>query len=110
MTARWRPLRDLLLKLQWGIGAAIVVVLLIVFGHLAALEYWSLGHLFEWRGPRRPVTPVVIVAIDEASFQELDAPWPFPRALHGKLIDKITAGKPVAIAIDLVFDAPSPRG
>jgi len=69
MMARWRPLRHLLFKLQWGIGAAIVVVLLIVFGHLDALEYWSLEHLFEWRGPRRPVTPIVIIAIDEASFR-----------------------------------------
>jgi len=110
MMARWRPLRDLLFKLQWGIGAAIVVVLLIVFGHLDALEYWSLEHLFEWRGPRRPVTPIVIIAIDEASFRELNMPWPFPRATHGQLIDKISAGQPLAIALDIVFDVPSSRG
>src|SRR5262245_25824175 len=110
MMARWRPLRDLLLKLKWGIGAAIAVVLMVAFGQLDTLEYWSLGRLFEFRGPRPPTTPIVIVAIDEASFQELGISWPFPRAMHGRLVDKISAGKPLAIALDIVFDAPSPRG
>jgi adenylate cyclase len=110
MTSRWRPLRDLVVKLLGGIGAAVFVVVLAVFGQLETLEYWSLQQLFEFRGPRPAVAPIVIVAIDEASFQELAMPWPFPRAMHAQLIDKISAGKPLAIALDIVFDAPSSRG
>jgi adenylate cyclase len=98
------------MKLMGGLAASLFVVALAAFGHLESLETWSLDHLFELRGPRTPVAPVVIVSIDEASFQELNTQWPFPRAMHGVLIDKISAGRPVAIALDVIFDAPSSRG
>lgn len=34
---------------------------------------------------RSPATPddVIIVAIDDATFADLQRPWPFPRSLHG---------------------------
>jgi CHASE2 domain-containing sensor protein len=50
---------------------------------------------------------VVIVGIGEQSFTELDRPWPFPRALTAQCIEKIQAGKPKAIGIDLLFTEPS---
>src|SRR5207249_10020722 len=37
-------------------------------------------------------------------------PWPFPRALHGKLLDVISGGRPLAIGVDLLFPEPSARG
>lgn len=110
MTVRWRLLHDVPMKLMGGIAAAVVVVLLVVFGQLESLESWSLDRLFELRGPRKPVAPIVIVTIDEATFQELGTQWPFPRAMHGALIDKINAGGPVAIVFDVIFDTPSSRG
>src|SRR2546425_6545845 len=37
-------------------------------------------------------SPIVIVTIDEASNTELHTQWPFPRAMHGALLDRISAG------------------
>ncbi|MBI4593736.1 MAG: CHASE2 domain-containing protein [Candidatus Rokubacteria bacterium] len=99
-------LRNLLL----GLGAVVLTVVLIALGALETVELGTLNRLFEWRGPRRPVAPIVIVAIDEDSFDELNVPWPFPRAMHGKLLDAIAAGRPLVIGVDLLFPEPSAFG
>src|SRR5262245_14741079 len=83
---------------------------LVVLGALEPLELWSLARFFELRGERPPAAPVVIVSIDESTFAELGIQWPFPRAMHAELIDKISAGRPRVIGVDLLFDAPSARG
>ena len=110
MTVSWARVRDVGRKHLAGILAGVAVVGLVQFGLLETLEHWSLDRLFEWRGPRTPHLSVVIVTIDESSFAELNEQWPFPRAMHGQLLTKIAAGKPLAIAVDLIFDAPSSRG
>lgn len=92
-----------------GLGAALVVALSLA-GALKRLELQVLDRLFEWRGPRLPAAPIVIVAIDEDSFDELDLAWPFPRALHGRLLDAVAAGAPLLIGLDILFPEPSPRG
>ena len=84
-----------------GIAAAAVTLGLILFG---AAERWELlwfDQLFELRGMRPPTAPIVIVTIDESTFSELNLQWPFPRALHGKVIDRIAADRPLAIGIDV---------
>jgi adenylate cyclase len=92
-----------------GIVAAGVVVTLVVLGRLDDVERWSLDQLFELRGPRQPTAPIVIVTIDESSMSELDLQWPFPRTLHAQLLQRLDAGKPLAIGLDLIFDSPSSR-
>jgi adenylate cyclase len=92
-----------------GLGAAALVVALVWHGALEPLEGWALSRLFELRGPRAPTAPIVIVTIDESSINELGQ-WPFPRALHGEVIRRMSEGDPLAIGVDLIFDAPSPRG
>jgi adenylate cyclase len=93
-----------------GLAAAVAVVVLVSLGLVEEREYWSLERFFEFRGARQPQAPIVIVAIDESSFVELNQQWPFPRAMHARLIDTIAAGKPLAIGVDLIFDVPSSRG
>jgi adenylate cyclase len=56
------------------------------------------------------VAPIVVVNVDEDTFDELDLAWPFPRALHGTLVEMIAAGDPIAIGVDLLFPEPSVRG
>src|SRR5262245_47336804 len=93
-----------------GIAAAAVTLGLILFG---AAERWELlwfDQLFELRGMRTPTAPIVIVTIDESTFSELNLQWPFPRALHGKVIDRIAADRPLAIGIDVLFDSESRFG
>jgi len=93
-----------------GFLAGLATVVLVTFGFLDGLEYWSLSQLFERRGARAPSSPIVIVTIDESTFAELDMQWPFPRALHAELLTKLAAGRPYAIGVDLLFDTPSTRG
>jgi len=90
-----------------GIAAAVAVVVAVALGLVEEREYWLLERLFETRGARQPVAPIVIVAIDESSFQELQHQWPFPRDWHAKVIRTIAAGRPLAIGVDLIFDTPS---
>ena len=93
-----------------GVAAAVVTLGVILFG---AAERWELlwfDQLFELRGMRGPSAPIVIVTIDESSFQELNLQWPFPRALHGKVIDRIAADRPLAIGVDVIFDSESRFG
>ncbi len=97
-------------RYRGGLGAAALVVAMVGVGLLEPVEYAALDKLFEVRGARLPSTPIVIVSIDESSFVELNEQWPFPRAMHARLIDAIAAGKPLAIGVDVIFDQPSSRG
>src|SRR3989442_10298770 len=93
-----------------GGAAALVMITLTLIGGLDTVELGTLDRLFELRGKRSPTAPIIIVTIDEDSFDELNLPWPFPRALHGRLLDVISAGHPLAIGVDLLFPEPSARG
>jgi len=94
-----------------GIAAALLTVGLVYSGSIEWLEYRALDELFELRGLRKPTSPIVVVAIDTSTLAELSKfQWPFPRAMHGKLIDRISTGRPLAIGVDILFDTPSSRG
>ncbi|MBI2490593.1 MAG: CHASE2 domain-containing protein [Candidatus Rokubacteria bacterium] len=93
-----------------GIAAGLLTAALVFAGALEMGELGLLNWLFELRGARPPAFPIVIVTIDEDSFDELDLPWPFPRALHANLVETINAGRPITIGFDVLFSEPSPRG
>lgn len=93
-----------------GVGVGVVVGLVTLLGALEFLELKSLDLRFFLRGPVRPASPIVIVSIDEDSFDELNLAWPFPRALHGRLLDRLRQGKPAVIGLDILFPEPSSRG
>src|SRR5574341_2198015 len=101
-------LADLARQFAGGLGAAVVTVALVSTGFLEPLENWSLDQLFGLRGARPPVTPIIIVTIDESSIAELGK-WPFPRSMHGDLVDRLSAGRPLAIGIDVILETPSRR-
>lgn len=50
---------------------------------------------------------IVIVAIDEPSFAEAGRRWPWPRSLHGELVEALRRAGARAIGLDLVFAEPS---
>ena len=97
-------------KLLGGVVAAAIVGGLVYFALLESFEYDALDRLFRLRGPRPPIAPVVVINIDEDSFDELDLSWPFPRALHGTLLEMVASGEPLVIGVDLLFPEPSARG
>mgnify|MGYP002818057689 CR=1 FL=1 len=53
------------------------------------------------------VDDVVIIGIDETSFQAMDMQWPWPREVHGELVNEISKFNPKSIVFDVVFSEPS---
>ena len=50
---------------------------------------------------------VVIVGIDEVSFSSLEMQWPWPREVHGALIDRLMEEGARQVVFDVVFAEPS---
>ena len=66
---------------------------------------------FDWltvlTAPRITDSPILIVRIDEASFAELGLQWPWPRSLHGQLVERLAEAGVAVIAFDVEFAEPS---
>ena len=91
------------------------------FALLAVADYHWLGltRLVDQRGGdlllalharQRPVSGgVVIVDIDQKSLEDMNddaGSWPWPRSVHGELIEQIARQKPRAIVFDILFNEP----
>jgi len=70
------------------------------------LELKSLDLRFQLRGAIPPELPIVLVSIDEDSFDEINLPWPWPRDLHARLIRKLAASQVKLIGLDLLIVQP----
>lgn len=59
--------------------------------------------VYQRRLPReRHADPVLVVAIDERSLQEI-GPWPWPRTRVAQLIERLVVARPAAIGLDALF-------
>ncbi len=102
-SARYHRLRALLFLLV-GLGTAGLVLVLWGFGVIDPLERNSIDARFSIRGDRKPPPDIVFVAIDDVTTSDLpNNRWPFPRRFHAKVIRRIAAGDPRAIAVDIQF-------
>lgn len=78
-----------------------------------ALNAWprfendTLDARFALRGAQPPPSDIVIVAIDDKTFSDLQLQWPFPRSLDAAVIDRLRADRAKAIAYDVQFTEPS---
>ncbi len=70
---------------------------------LRSLELSTVNTRFSIRGRQRPPANIVLVEIDEATFNELGLQWPFPRRIHARVIEDIARDHPRAIAYDVQF-------
>lgn len=50
---------------------------------------------------------IVLVALDEPSFQEVGLQWPWPRSIHAALIDSLRRAGAKLIVMDILFDTPA---
>ena len=73
------------------------------FRFLDNLERQTIDLRFSLRGDQAPPADVVIVKVDDVTFEELNEQWPFPRTMHARLFETIARGKPKAIAFDVQF-------
>lgn len=102
--------RERLARLAAAVLAALVVWLmsLTAAGRLAEAKAFDLFTTLA--APGSIGAPVVIVAIDEPSFQELGLQWPFPRSLHARLVERLHADGAAAVGFDVVFAEPTSAG
>lgn len=96
------------LRLQAGaaiaIGASFFVYLLLFSNILAPLTLFATDFMYH---PVAANPNIAIIAIDSASLEELGT-WPWPRAIHAALLDRLQTAPPRVIAFDLLFPQPSP--
>ena len=90
------------------IGASLIILVLLSYGRglLDIPELKSLDFRFQIRGPIASKVPIVLVSIDQDSFDELNLPWPWPRTLHATLIRKLAQSQAKLIALDILFTEP----
>lgn len=69
------------------------------------LELDTIDWRFAWRGVE-PVedSPIVLVVIDDYSFEALPERWPYPRSYYAHLIENLTRAGAAVIGLDLIFD------
>lgn len=70
-------------------------------------ENASIDARFSLRGEQAPPADLAVVGIDARTFQALDRRWPFPRSLHGRLLDRLRAAGVEAVAYDVQFTEPT---
>jgi adenylate cyclase len=87
-----------------------------VFAVLAAMSALKVGQTLEnhgldfWyrlRPYSSPPPEILIVAIDEHSFQDLKRAWPWPRSYHAKIVRKLRAAEARLIVFDILFAEPN---
>ncbi|MBI3326107.1 MAG: adenylate/guanylate cyclase domain-containing protein [Nitrospinae bacterium] len=91
-----------------GTILAALVFLSYARGLLDFPELKSLDIRFQIRGAIPPQLPIVLVNIDQDSFDELGFPWPWPRTIHAELIRKLAPSQAKLIAFDVLFTEPKP--
>lgn len=80
-----------------------VIKLLMLVGFFAKIEHLAQDSLFRLRGAQNLSNEVVIVGIDDETFNALDERYPFPREYYAKLIDNLTLAGAKLIVFDLEF-------
>ncbi len=90
-----------------AVGAAAVGLILFASGGVERLENDSIDARFELRGEKPPPPDLAVVGIDAKTFQAVDERWPFPRSLHGRLLDRLEADGVDAVVYDIQFTEPT---
>jgi adenylate cyclase len=62
---------------------------------------------FSIRGTQERPDDIVVVGIDDKTFNALDQQWPFPRHLHAEVIDRLSEAGAKVIGYDVQFSEPT---
>ena len=90
-----------------GLLAALVGVVSFSTSLFSGLELDTVDARFSVRGAEPPPDEVVVVEIDDETFSDLNEQWPFPRSLHARVIDELSAAGARVIAYDVQFTEPT---
>src|SRR4051794_13540188 len=99
------------LRLLLFLGNALVLTAFVItaygFDVLHDSELDTVDARFTVRGERPAPKGLVVVKIDDVTFNDLQQRFPFPRSLHARLIDRLTRGGAKVIAYDVQFTEPT---
>ncbi|HEY6731750.1 MAG TPA: adenylate/guanylate cyclase domain-containing protein [Solirubrobacterales bacterium] len=92
--------------------SVIVAAAAIALGAYAAelmrsLELQSVDARFSVRGTQERPDDIVVVGIDDVTFDQLEEQWPFPRRLHAQVIDRLREAGAKVVAVDIQFTEPT---
>lgn len=85
-----------------GLAAAVASALL-ASGAGEGLERSTIDGRFRLGGPDTALERTVIVGVDRETEERLGRRSPFPRSVHARLLDRVRAARPAAIAFDIQF-------
>jgi adenylate cyclase len=104
-----RKRRRIRMMLLIGVAAVTVGLGLLAYDqdwfHRTELD--SVDLRFSIRGNEKTPKDIVVVGVDDVTFSDLNQQWPFPRSLHGKVIDRLKADGAKVIAYDVQFTEPT---
>ena len=95
------------LTLSLGILTFLVISGLSFLNQGQTLENHALDLAYRFRPPESAPSALIIVGIDEPSFQELQLPWPWPRKIHAELIRRLNDAGARLIVFDVIFAEPT---
>jgi adenylate cyclase len=90
-----------------GIAVALGTGILALADPFRQLELDTVDARFAIRGTEPPPADVTQVVIDDVTFDELGVQWPFPRRMHGRVIDELRRSGAKVIAYDIQFTEPT---
>lgn len=112
MGVSWRRLFVVLSPPLIGIGS----VLLFQFAapdFFLPMELKTIDYRFRWRGPTEMYPGLLALDLDSESARRYvppeRQPWPWPRQMHGKIVDLLTELGTKAILFDIWFPNPRPE-
>ena len=94
-------------QVKVSLVSAFLATLFIVFIAYNPIERIYIDTLNYIHKNQSQIDDVVVVGIDETSFQAMEMQWPWPREVHGELVNEISKFNPKSIVFDVVFSEPS---
>jgi adenylate cyclase len=88
-------------------GVFLITLMLQMIPAFQALELKTIDWRFQWRGPLSVEdSPIVLVTIDDQSFESLPERWPWPRSYYAHVVENLTEAGARVIGIDVILDIP----
>ena len=85
-----------------GVLAAAVAGVGVFTGALDPIESAALDRQFQKRDAQPPAD-VAVVAVDDATFDDLELQWPFPRSYMARAVDRLAEAGAREIVIDIQY-------
>ena len=95
--------KEFFIKIIIFILSIFFTYILFLFPFIKSSEFKAYDTLSSWSASENEKNHVVIVGIDEISFNQFQLQWPWPRFIHAKLVNSLNNAGAKEIIFDVVF-------